>query len=125
MKFQVKKAVFPVAGLGTRFLPATKAMPKELLPIIDKPVVQFVVEEAIEAGIRDLIFITGRTKRAIEDQRPQQPPRPHDAVEAAPAGRLGRAPADVELGQLLGQQPQQGPLSYPYRTVTRVTATSA
>mgnify|MGYP001046105365 CR=1 FL=1 len=64
---KIRKAVFPVAGLGTRFLPATKAMPKELLPIIDKPVVQFVVEEAIEAGIRDLIFITGRTKRAIED----------------------------------------------------------
>lgn len=64
---KIRKAVFPVAGLGTRFLPATKAMPKELLPIIDKPVIQFAVEEAIEAGITDLIFITGRTKRAIED----------------------------------------------------------
>ena len=64
---KVRKAVFPVAGLGTRFLPATKAMPKELLPIIDKPLVQYAVEEAIEAGIEQLIFVTGRTKRAIED----------------------------------------------------------
>jgi UTP--glucose-1-phosphate uridylyltransferase len=63
----VTKAVFPVAGLGTRFLPATKAMPKELLPIIDKPIIQFAVEEAIAAGITDLIFITGRAKRAIGD----------------------------------------------------------
>lgn len=63
----IRKAIFPVAGLGTRFLPATKAMPKELLPIIDKPIIQYAVEEAIEAGITDLVFITGRTKRAIED----------------------------------------------------------
>ena len=63
----ITKAVFPVAGLGTRFLPATKAMPKELLPIIDKPIIQYAVEEAIAAGITDLVFITGRTKRAIED----------------------------------------------------------
>jgi UTP--glucose-1-phosphate uridylyltransferase len=64
---RVRKAVFPVAGLGTRFLPATKAMPKELLPIIDKPIIQYAVEEAIAAGITELIFVTGRTKRAIED----------------------------------------------------------
>jgi len=64
---RIRKAVFPVAGLGTRFLPATKAMPKELLPIIDKPIVQYAVEEAVAAGITDLIFVTGRTKRAIED----------------------------------------------------------
>lgn len=63
----VRKAVFPVAGFGTRFLPATKAMPKELLPIIDKPLIQYAVEEAIRAGIDTLIFITGRNKRAIED----------------------------------------------------------
>lgn len=63
----IRKAVFPVAGLGTRFLPATKAMPKELLPIVDKPIIQFAVEEAIEAGITDMVFVTGRTKRAIED----------------------------------------------------------
>ncbi|WP_202909552.1 UTP--glucose-1-phosphate uridylyltransferase GalU [Alkalilacustris brevis] len=64
---KIRKAVFPVAGLGTRFLPATKAMPKELLPIIDKPIIQYAVEEAIAAGITELVFVTGRTKRAIED----------------------------------------------------------
>ena len=63
----VTKAVFPVAGFGTRFLPATKASPKEMLPIVDKPLIQYAVEEAIAAGIKELIFITGRHKRAIED----------------------------------------------------------
>jgi len=63
----VTKAVFPVAGLGTRFLPATKANPKEMLPIVDKPLIQYAVEEAVEAGITDLIFINGRSKRAIPD----------------------------------------------------------
>jgi UTP--glucose-1-phosphate uridylyltransferase len=64
---KVTKAVFPVAGLGTRFLPATKASPKEMLPIVDKPLIQYAVEEAVAAGITDLIFVTGRGKRAIED----------------------------------------------------------
>lgn len=64
---EIKKAVIPVAGLGTRFLPATKSMPKEMLPIIDKPVIHYVVEEAIASGIDDIIFITGRSKRSIED----------------------------------------------------------
>ncbi len=64
---KIRKAVFPVAGFGTRFLPATKAMPKELLPIINKPLIQYAVEEAISAGFDTLIFITGRNKRAIED----------------------------------------------------------
>ena len=64
---KVTKAVFPVAGLGTRFLPATKANPKEMLPIVDKPLIQYAVEEAIAAGITELIFITGRTKRSITD----------------------------------------------------------
>lgn len=63
----VRKAVFPVAGLGTRFLPATKASPKEMLPVVDKPLIQYAVEEAASAGITDMIFITGRSKRAIED----------------------------------------------------------
>jgi UTP--glucose-1-phosphate uridylyltransferase len=63
----IRKAVFPVAGMGTRFLPATKAMPKEMLPIVDKPLIQYAVEEAVAAGITELIFITGRNKRAIED----------------------------------------------------------
>ncbi len=63
----VRKAVFPVAGLGTRFLPATKAMPKEMLPVVDKPLIQYAVEEAQEAGITEFIFVTGRAKSAIED----------------------------------------------------------
>ncbi len=64
---KVRKAVFPVAGLGTRFLPATKASPKEMMPIVDKPLIQYAVEEAVAAGIDEMIFITGRTKRSIED----------------------------------------------------------
>jgi UTP--glucose-1-phosphate uridylyltransferase len=64
---QLTKAVFPVAGMGTRFLPATKASPKEMLPVVDKPLIQYAVEEAYEAGIRHMIFVTGRSKRAIED----------------------------------------------------------
>jgi UTP--glucose-1-phosphate uridylyltransferase len=63
----LKKAVFPVAGLGTRFLPATKANPKEMLPIVDKPLIQYAVEEAMQSGITELIFVTGRNKRSIED----------------------------------------------------------
>ena len=63
----IKKAVFPVAGLGTRFLPATKASPKEMMPIVDKPLIQYAVEEAVAAGITEMIFVTGRTKRVIED----------------------------------------------------------
>ena len=66
-KFTLHKAVFPVAGLGTRFLPATKAQPKEMLPVVDKPLIQYAVEEAYAAGIRHMIFVTGRNKRAIED----------------------------------------------------------
>jgi len=64
---KITKAVYPVAGLGTRFLPVTKASPKEMLPIVDKPLIQYAVEEAIEAGIKHMIFVTGRGKRAIED----------------------------------------------------------
>lgn len=69
----IRKAVFPVAGLGTRFLPATKAMPKEMLPVVDKPLIQYAVEEAVRAGITDLIFITGRHKRSIEDHFDRMP----------------------------------------------------
>ena len=62
---KVRKAVFPVAGLGTRFLPATKASPKEMMPVVDKPLIQYAVEEALSAGVTDMVFVTGRTKRAI------------------------------------------------------------
>jgi UTP--glucose-1-phosphate uridylyltransferase len=64
---KVKKAIFPVAGLGTRFLPATKAMPKEMLPVVDKPIIQYAVEEALAAGIEQIVFVTGRGKSALED----------------------------------------------------------
>ncbi len=66
-KYKVTKAVIPAAGLGTRFLPATKALPKEMLPIVDKPVIQFVVEEAVLTGLSDLLMITGRNKNALEN----------------------------------------------------------
>ena len=64
---QIRKAVIPAAGLGTRFLPATKAQPKEMLPIVDKPTIQYIIEEAVQSGIEDVIIVTGRNKRAIED----------------------------------------------------------
>ena len=64
---KVRKAIIPAAGLGTRFLPATKAQPKEMLPIVDKPTIQYIIEEAVEAGIQDIIVVTGRNKRSIED----------------------------------------------------------
>ncbi len=64
---KVRKAIFPVAGLGTRFLPATKSSPKEMLPLIDKPLVHYVVEEAVSSGIENILFVTGRGKRALED----------------------------------------------------------
>ncbi|MDO8991309.1 MAG: UTP--glucose-1-phosphate uridylyltransferase GalU [Sideroxyarcus sp.] len=67
MKLKITKAVFPVAGMGSRFLPATKATAKEMLPVVDKPLIQYAVEEAVAAGITDMVFITGRNKRAIED----------------------------------------------------------
>lgn len=64
---KIRKAIIPAAGLGTRFLPATKAQPKEMLPIVDKPTIQYIVEEAVASGIEDIIIVTGRTKKAIED----------------------------------------------------------
>src|SRR5487761_908721 len=67
MSGRVRKAVIPAAGLGTRFLPATKATPKEMLPVVDKPAIQYVVEEAVKAGLEDVLLITGRSKRSIED----------------------------------------------------------
>ena len=69
----IKKLVFPVNGLGTRFLPATKAMPKEMLPVVDKPLIQYAVEEAYNAGITEMVFVTGRNKRAIEDHFDRNP----------------------------------------------------
>jgi len=69
----LKKAIFPVAGLGTRFLPATKSIPKEMLTVVDRPLIQYAVDEAVEAGIDTLIFVTGRSKRAIDDYFDRSP----------------------------------------------------
>jgi len=101
MAMRVRKAVFPVAGLGTRFLPATKAMPKEMLPIVDKPLIQYAVEEAVAAGIDQLIFVTGRNKRAIEDHFDRAPlleqqlatEDKHELLEAL----MSATPADVSF----------------------------
>ncbi|MBZ6489055.1 UTP--glucose-1-phosphate uridylyltransferase GalU [Priestia aryabhattai] len=78
---KVKKAIIPAAGLGTRFLPATKAMPKEMLPIVDKPTIQYIVEEAIESGIEDIIIVTGKGKRAIEDHFDYAPELEKNLIE--------------------------------------------
>src|SRR5881398_1713822 len=67
MAAKIRKAIFPAAGLGTRFLPATKAMPKEMLPLVDKPLIQYGVEEAMHSGVQNIIIVTGRGKSAIED----------------------------------------------------------
>jgi UTP--glucose-1-phosphate uridylyltransferase len=90
MHNKITKAVFPVAGLGSRFLPATKASPKEMLPIVDKPLIQYAVEEAAAAGIIDLIFITGRNKRAIED---------HFDMNPELEGALGSKPELLKLAR--------------------------
>ena len=91
----IRKAVFPVAGLGTRFLPATKAAPKEMLPVVDKPLIQYAVEEAYSAGVRHMIFVTGRSKRAIEAFRHRLRTRNRTGKRAqrraAPTGALGAA----------------------------------
>lgn len=78
---KVRKAIIPAAGLGTRFLPATKAMPKEMLPIVDKPTIQYIVEEAIESGIEDIIIVTGKGKRAIEDHFDSAPDLEQNLIE--------------------------------------------
>lgn len=85
----VRKAVFPVAGLGTRFLPATKAMPKEMLPVVDKPLIQYAVEEAVKSGVTDLIFITGRHKRSIEDHFDYMPELEHELEQKGKEELLG------------------------------------
>lgn len=78
---KVRKAVIPAAGLGTRFLPATKAMPKEMVPIVDKPTIQFIVEEAKKSGIEDILIVTGKNKRSIEDHFDANPELEQDLEE--------------------------------------------
>ncbi|MCK4207737.1 UTP--glucose-1-phosphate uridylyltransferase, partial [Brucella pituitosa] len=100
---KIRKAVFPVAGLGTRFLPATKSIPKEMLTVVDKPVIQYVVDEAREAGIEHLIFVTGRNKAVIEDYFDAQ-------VELY--STLAERGKKAELEHLQELQPQPGTTSF-------------
>ena len=107
----VTKAIFPVAGLGTRFLPATKAIPKEMLPIVDRPLLQYVVEEAQEAGIKDFLFITGRNKRAIEDHFDTDAELKSTLKKQAKIGLLSKVEAtEIPSGHLFytRQYPQLG-----------------
>jgi len=100
---QVRKAVFPVAGLGTRFLPATKSVPKEMLTVVDRPVIQYVVEEAREAGIEHFIFVTGRNKAVIED---------HFDLQFELNHTLGARGKTAQLDLLAGMQPLAGQTSF-------------
>ncbi len=88
MSQTIRTAVFPVAGLGTRFLPATKAIPKDMLPVVDKPLIQYAVEEAISAGATQLVFITGDTKKAIEDHFTVDPGLESSLSESGKQGLL-------------------------------------
>lgn len=85
---KIRKAIIPAAGLGTRFLPATKAMPKEMLPIVDKPTIQYIVEEAVASGIEDIIIVTGKGKRAIEDHFDRAPSLEQNLIEKEKFGLL-------------------------------------
>lgn len=105
---RVRKAVFPVAGLGTRFLPATKAVPKEMLTVVDRPVIQYVVDEAKEAGIEHFIFVTGRNKTVIED---------HFDVQFELYNTLAQRGKDDQLEKLQRLQPTPGQTSYTRQQV--------
>ena len=96
----VTKAVIPAAGLGTRFLPATKATPKEMLPVVDRPAIQYVVEEAIRAGLNDVLMITGRNKRALEDHFDRVPVLESQLAEQGKDALLKAVEATNELGEL-------------------------
>ncbi|TKT77541.1 UTP--glucose-1-phosphate uridylyltransferase GalU [Aquamicrobium sp. LC103] len=105
---KVRKAVFPVAGLGTRFLPATKAIPKEMLTVVDRPVIQYVVDEAREAGIEHFIFVTGRNKAVIED---------HFDVQFELYDTLSQRGKKEQLDRLVGMQPAPGQTSFTRQQV--------
>ena len=105
---KVRKAVFPVAGLGTRFLPATKAIPKEMLTVVDRPVIQYVVDEAREAGIEHFIFVTGRNKAVIED---------HFDIQFELYDTLAQRGKDDQLARLQRLQPAPGQTSFTRQQV--------
>lgn len=97
---KVRKAIIPAAGLGTRFLPATKAMPKEMLPIVDKPTIQYIVEEAVASGIEDIIIVTGKGKRAIEDHFDNAPELEHNLMEKGKFDILDKVRYSSELANI-------------------------
>ncbi|OIK10586.1 UTP--glucose-1-phosphate uridylyltransferase [Bacillus sp. MUM 116] len=97
---KVRKAIIPAAGLGTRFLPATKAMPKEMLPIVDKPTIQYIVEEAVASGIEDIIIVTGKGKRAIEDHFDYAPELEQNLVEKEKFDLLNRVQYSTNLADI-------------------------
>ncbi|MEH7367416.1 UTP--glucose-1-phosphate uridylyltransferase GalU [Priestia megaterium] len=105
---KVRKAIIPAAGLGTRFLPATKAMPKEMLPIVDKPTIQYIVEEAIESGIEDIIIVTGKGKRAIEDHFDYAPELENNLAEKEKFTLLEkvRQSSNVEIHYIRQKEPK-------------------
>ena len=100
MPFRVTKAVIPAAGLGTRFLPATKAMPKEMLPVVDKPAIQYVVEEAVEAGLTDVLLITGRRKQALENHFDRVDELERTLVEKGDTARLHAVTTSSEMAEV-------------------------
>ncbi len=99
-EYKVTKAVIPVAGLGTRFLPATKAMPKEMLPLIDKPVIQYVVEEAVAAGLEDVLMVTGRNKNALENHFDRVAELEMNLEQKGDTDRLQKVMASTELANI-------------------------
>src|SRR6186713_2919117 len=107
---RIRKAIFPVAGLGTRFLPATKAMPKEMLPVVDRPLIQHVVDEARQAGIEHLIFVTGRNKSVIEDHFDRQFELELTLTERGKKAELGLLSQDLPEAGTASFTRQQSPL---------------
>lgn len=105
---KVRKAIIPAAGLGTRFLPATKAMPKEMLPIVDKPTIQYIVEEAIESGIEDIIIVTGKGKRAIEDHFDSAFELENNLLEKEKYALLEqvKAPSNIDIHYIRQKEPK-------------------
>ncbi|WP_148630514.1 UTP--glucose-1-phosphate uridylyltransferase GalU [Bacillus sp. E214] len=105
---KVRKAIIPAAGLGTRFLPATKAMPKEMLPIVDKPTIQYIVEEAIESGIEDIIIVTGKGKRSIEDHFDHAYDLENNLMEKGKFDLLEKvqAPSKVDIHYIRQKEPK-------------------
>ncbi|WP_285765457.1 UTP--glucose-1-phosphate uridylyltransferase GalU [Peribacillus sp. SI8-4] len=105
---KVKKAIIPAAGLGTRFLPATKAMPKEMLPIVDKPTIQYIIEEAVASGIEDIIIVTGKGKRAIEDHFDNAFELEHNLMEKNKFELLEKvqAPSKVDIHYIRQKEPK-------------------